>query len=64
MAVRGLRARINQKCRDCIYDGENGGTWREQVYLCTIQGCPLWDIRPMPSVGGCKRAERMAAEEA
>lgn len=38
---------ITAKCRDCIYDPANGGTWREQVALCTATSCPLWRYRPM-----------------
>ena len=63
MATRGLRARINEKCRDCVYDKENRGTWREQVYLCTVVGCALWDVRPKPTAEGQVRADRFAAEE-
>lgn len=35
------------KCRDCTYDAANGGTWREQVTLCTVTSCPLWCFRPL-----------------
>jgi len=64
MATRGLRTRINEKCRDCIYDERNRGSWLAQVYLCTVEDCPLWDIRPVPSGGGIERADRIAREEA
>lgn len=62
MATRGFRSRINEKCRDCVYDPANRGNWREQVYLCTVESCALWDIRPKPS--NTKRADRIAAEDA
>jgi hypothetical protein len=43
----GLRALINAKCKQCIYDPTNGGgTWREQVQACTVQSCPLFEVRP------------------
>jgi hypothetical protein len=65
VATRGLRARINEKCRDCVYDEANRGTWREQVYFCTVTDCALWDIRPMPtSENARRRAGRTAAQEA
>ena len=43
-----LRNAINAKCRDCIYDPKSGlGTWRQQVSLCTVYACPLWQFRPV-----------------
>lgn len=44
-----LRKAINEKCKDCIYDEIERGTWREQVTGCTIQSCPLWAVRPTSS---------------
>jgi len=45
-----LRAAINAKCKDCIYDPHSGlGNWRQQVTLCTIKTCPLWPVRPLTS---------------
>ena len=47
-AKRSLRAAINDKCRECIYDSIGGaGTWREQVTGCTSRGCPLYPVRPL-----------------
>ena len=47
-----LRAAINGKCKDCIYDPcRGGGTWREQVAQCSAATCPLWPIRPLPRSG-------------
>lgn len=44
-----LRAFINAKCRECIYDPLSGmGTWREQVGACTSRACPLYPVRPLP----------------
>lgn len=37
---------IAAKCRDCIYDELERGTWREQVTGCTVRSCPLWEVRP------------------
>jgi hypothetical protein len=46
----GLRAAINAKCKDCIYDPLSGlGTWRQQVEGCTCTDCPLWPVRPKSS---------------
>ena len=46
-----LRAAINAKCRDCIYDPLSGlGNWRQQVSACDAEGaCPLWPVRPRSS---------------
>jgi len=41
----GLRAKIDAKCCDCIYDGYAEGTWRKQVENCTSSDCPLFTIR-------------------
>jgi hypothetical protein len=47
-AKRSLRAAINDKCRECIYDSIGGaGTWREQVTACTSRTCPLYPVRPL-----------------
>ena len=46
-----LRAAINAKCRECVYDPAAPGTWREQVAQCSVIRCPLWPIRPAPSGG-------------
>lgn len=44
-----LRALINAKCRECIYDPLSGmGTWREQAGACTSRACPLYPVRPLP----------------
>ena len=45
---RSLRAAINHKCKECIYDAIGGaGTWREQVTACTSKACPLYPVRPL-----------------
>ena len=46
-----LRAAINAKCRECVYDPAAPGTWREQVAQCSVSRCPPWAIRPAPSGG-------------
>ena len=43
--IPSLRRAINAKCRDCIYDNAEPGTWRAQVRACTIEDCPLWPVR-------------------
>jgi len=44
-----MRAAINSKCKDCIYDPLAGlGTWRQQVGGCTSTDCPLFLLRPLP----------------
>jgi hypothetical protein len=41
-----LREVINRKCKECIYDTEGKGTWRQQVACCTSKSCPLYPARP------------------
>ena len=48
-----LRAAINAKCKQCIYDPESGmGAWRQQVAACTVTRCPLWPVRPLTTAVG------------
>ena len=57
---KSLRAAIDAKCKECIYDPYGGaGTWRQQVAHCTSPRCPLFDVRPMPT----KRPEESEATE-
>ena len=42
-----LRLAIDKHCKQCVYDPCNGGTWREQVTLCTVDVCPLHPVRPL-----------------
>ena len=44
--MASLRKRINLNCKDCIYDCKAPGTWRQQVTLCSVYSCELWDVRP------------------
>ena len=44
---KGLRASINEKCKQCAYHPTNdGGSWRMQVEACTVTTCGLWEVRP------------------
>ena len=43
-----LRNAINLKCKDCIYDPEVEGGWIQQISLCELTECPLWEHRPHP----------------
>ena len=42
-----LRKAIDGKCRDCSYDPEDKGTWRQQVQSCSDFGCHLHPYRPI-----------------
>ena len=44
-----LRKHVDEKCKDCIYDPTAPGTWREQVFLCSANSCPLWRGRAKPA---------------
>ena len=39
---------IDAKCKECIYDPDEDGTWRQQVKACAIDTCALHPYRPMP----------------
>ena len=39
---------IAAKCKECIYDPEDDGTWRMQTEACELSDCALWAYRPMP----------------
>lgn len=40
-------AAIAAKCRDCLFDSEAAGTWRQQVTVCPSTDCALWTFRPL-----------------
>jgi hypothetical protein len=44
-----LRKRINQHCKSCVYDQNAAGTWLQQVSLCSVKSCALYDVRPKPT---------------
>lgn len=46
-----LRAKIDAKCRECIYDPYAEGTWRKQVENCPCYKCPLYSVRPITIKG-------------
>lgn len=46
--MASLRKAIDAKCKECIYDPSQNGTWRQQVQACTSSGCPLFRDRPLP----------------
>jgi hypothetical protein len=41
-----LRKAINQHCKSCVYDDLAAGTWRQQVTVCSVKSCALYDVRP------------------
>ena len=43
-----LRKAVDLKCKECIYDPFDAGTWRYQVLACTASNCPLYNFRPEP----------------
>ena len=44
-----LRKAINQHCLNCVYDKLAPGKWRQQVTLCSVKSCALYDVRPQPT---------------
>lgn len=41
-----LRESINHHCKQCIVDPCSPGNWRQQVTLCSVENCALWNVRP------------------
>jgi hypothetical protein len=52
------RQAIARKCKDCTYDTEAAGNWRQQTATCPIVDCPLWVFRPLHSNAPAWLAER------
>lgn len=46
MKRTSLRQSVNDACKQCVYDPCAAGTWKQQVTLCSVETCPLWDVRP------------------
>ena len=46
MAMPSLRKGIDLHCKNCVYDHLAVGTWRQQVTLCSVKSCALYDVRP------------------
>lgn len=46
-----LRTAIDAACKQCIYDPQAPGGWRQQTHLCSCQDCALWPVRPMSASG-------------
>ena len=44
-----LRKKIDQHCKSCVYDPLAAGSWRQQVTLCGVKSCALYDVRPKPT---------------
>jgi len=41
-----LRAAINDKCRECVFDRHGPDPWRQQAEAYTAISCPLYSVRP------------------
>ena len=46
-----MRPIIDMMCKQCIYDPNDKGSWRDQVQRCTMPECSLYDVRPLPGGG-------------
>lgn len=45
--MASLKKCIEQHCKNCTYDQESPGTWREQVENCSVTSCALYAVRPV-----------------
>lgn len=57
-----LRAAIDAKCKECIFDPVEDGTWRQQVEACLARACPLYPVRPKAQ-DGVKKAPKRGQEQ-
>lgn len=55
------RQAIARKCKDCTYDTEAAGNWRQQTATCPIVNCALWAFRPLQGNAPTWLAARDAA---
>lgn len=62
--MASLRKAINAKCKECIYDPYEKGSWRQQAKGCTSTMCPLYPVRPTPIVENPpKKAKKNALKD-
>ena len=45
--MASLKKAVELKCKDCIYDDTEKGSWRQQTENCNDPTCPLWEVRPV-----------------
>ncbi|WP_397586153.1 hypothetical protein [Sphingorhabdus sp.] len=55
------RQAIATKCKDCTYDTEAAGNWRQQTATCPVVDCALWAFRPLQANAPAWLASRDAA---
>ena len=56
------RQAIANKCKDCTYDTEAAGSWRQQTATCPVVHCALWAFRPLQGNPPAWLAARDAAQ--
>ena len=44
--MTSLRKAIDKNCHSCTYDNLAPGTWKQQVTLCGVTECALYEVRP------------------
>ena len=54
---KGLLNRIDANGVSCIYDDCEKGTWRQQVELCCVSSCPIYDVRPCSREGAIQKSK-------
>ena len=55
------RQAIAGKCKECTYDTEAAGNWRQQTASCPVVHCALWTFRPLHGNAPAWLAARDAA---
>lgn len=41
-----LREAVNKHCAECTHDSYSPGTRLQQITLCSVNSCALWEVRP------------------
>lgn len=58
-----LKQAVNQNCKECCYDPECPGNWRQQVEACGVLQCPLWEPRPLTAATRKANAPELSDEQ-
>lgn len=61
MAV-SLKNSIDEMCKQCSYEQEAPGTWRQQIEECCGRSCELYNVRPLTT--GAKHEKVMSRRAA
>ena len=44
--MASFKSAVTRHCKSCVFDSSASGTWKQQVTLCSVKKCALWEVRP------------------